>query len=265
VTDLSARRVVDLSVPVAEHLPASWPTHVPFQHQTYTWFGRTHEGPGAAESRLGSYATRWMAIDEHTGTHLDAPSHFIPPPGSGLDFAGEWGDVDVDGVPLTQLIGPAAVIDVPELEAEPGISPLLEPEHVLAWEVEHGALQLGEIVLLRSGWDRHYLPGAAGDAYIRDAVVHSSAPAWPSPSVATVELLLDRGVRCLGTDGASMGPAQGGQAVHVAALGRGAVFVECLAQLAELPHRGATFVFLPLKVLGATGAPGRAVAFLPSA
>lgn len=262
MSELSARRVVDLSVPVAEHLPASWPTHVPFQHQTYTWYGRTHEGADAPESRLGPYATRWMAIDEHTGTHVDAPSHFIPPPGSGLDFAGAWGEVDVDGVPLAQLIGPAAVIDVPLLESEPGTSPLITPDVVHAWEAEHGELRPGEIVLWRTGWDRHYLPGRAGDAYLRDAVVHGSAPAWPAPSVETIELVIGRGVRCLGTDGASMGPAQGGQAVHVAALGTGAVFVECLAGLAELPHRGATFVFLPLKVLGATGAPGRAVAFL---
>jgi kynurenine formamidase len=41
------------------------------------------------------------------------------------------------------------------------------------------------------------------------------------------------------------------------------VFVECLANLGELPPRGATFVFLPVKVARSAGGPGRAIAFLP--
>lgn len=52
-----------------------------------------------------------------------------------------------------------------------------------------------------------------------------------------------------------MGPAQGGQGVHVRGLGRGMVFIECLAGLGQMPVRGSTFVFLPLKTLHGTGAP----------
>ncbi len=255
-------RLVDLSVPIAEHLPSAWPTHLPFQHKTWNWFETRQDGHEHRSSRRGPYATRWMAIDEHTGTHVDAPSHFIPPPGSALPFAGEWGAVDVDGVPLEQLMGPAAVIDVPSVEPAPGHGVLVEPVHVEAWEAEHGRLSPGDVVLFRSGWDRHYVPDAEGDSYAYDIVVLGTGRGWAAPSEATVTLLVDRGVRCIGTDGPTMGPVGGGQREHVAALGRGAVFIECLANLAELPPRGATFVFLPIKVLYATGAPGRAVAFV---
>lgn len=117
-------------------------------------------------------------------------------------------------------------------------------------------------MLLRSGWDRHYLPDVEGDAYAHDVVVTGRAGGWAAPTEETIHLLLDRGVRCVGTDGPSMGPAQGGQLVHVAGLGAGAVFIECLAGLDQLPARGAEFLFLPLKILQATGAPGRAVAFV---
>lgn len=262
MTAVGSSRIIDLTVPIAEHLPSTWPTHLRFQHKTFNWFETRQAGLERLDSDLGPYATRWMAIDEHTGTHVDAPSHFIPPPDSGLPFANEWGAVNVDGIPLDQLIGPAAVIDAPAAEAEPGRSVLIEPEHVTAWEAEHGTLQPGDIVLFRSGWDRRYLPGAAGKAYAHDVVVTGRAAGWAAPAEATIALLADRGVRCLGTDGPTMGPAEGGQLVHVAALGNGTVFIECLASLDVLPPRGATFVFLPIKVLNATGAPGRAIALL---
>lgn len=255
-------RIVDLSVPISEEFPSSWPTHLPFQHKTFNWFASRSVGPERLQSRRGPYATRWMAIDEHTGTHMDAPSHFIPPSDSGLEHAGPWGDVDADGIPLEQLHGPASVIDAPGGAPEPGASTRIGPDVVHDWEAEHGLLHPGDIVLLRSGWDRNYLPGGPGDAYTHDVIVTGARAGWAAPTVATIELLLDRGVRCIGTDGPTMGPAGGGQEEHVAALGRGAVFIECLAGLDQLPARGATFLFLPIKVLHATGAPGRAIGFI---
>jgi kynurenine formamidase len=243
--------VVDLSVTVAEDLPCYWEGHQPFRHETWNWF-----------AERGPYATRWMAIDEHTGTHVDAPLHFIPPPGSGLPGAGPAGEVSVDRLALDRLMGAAAVIDVAHLDgAAGGSSPLIEPDVITAWEDRHGRLS-GEIVLLRTGWDRHYLRGPGGDGYLRD-VLAGRSPGWPAPSVPAVELLLGRGVRCVGIDAPSIGPAHDPVAVHVRGLGEGLVFVECLAALDRLPPRGAWFCFLPVKVEGGTGAPGRAVALLP--
>ena len=119
---------------------------------------------------------------------------------------------------------------------------------------------------IRTGWDVHYRRGEAGSAYLHDIVVTGRRPAWPAPEVDTIGLLLERGVRCVGTDAPTMGPAHGdrGQAVHVRGLSEGAVYVECLTGLDRLPRRGAFFCFLPLNVERATGAPGRAVAWLPA-
>lgn len=261
---LAGCRVVDLSVTIAEDLPAHWSTHMPFQVKTFNWFAERRSPGGLAWNRCGPYATRWMAIDEHTGTHLDAPAHFIPPPGSGLPDAGEQGLVTVEQVPPELTMGPCAVVDAPAPAAgRPGASPRIGPDVVLDWEARHGRIEPGEVVLLRTGWDRFYRRGADGAEYLHDVVVTGRSPGWPAPGPDTVELLLERGVRCLGIDAPSMGPADDGRPTHVRGLGAGMVFVEVLHGLDQLPERGAVFCFLPIKVEGGTGAPGRAVGFVP--
>lgn len=261
--------LVDLSLPISEDLPCHWAHHLPFQHKTWNWFETRHDASGCVYSRNGPYATRWMAIDEHTGTHIDAPSHFIPPADSGLPHAGEAGAVSVDRIPLERHMGPAAVVDVTDLVgtvSTAGESPVIDAGMLRSWEHRHGRFREGEVCLFRTGWDSRYLRGAHGSGYVHDVLVTREVPAWPAPEVDAVELLLERGVRCLGIDAPSMGPAHGdrGQAVHVAGLGAGAVYVECLTGLDQLPTRGASFLFLPLKVERATGCPGRAVAWVPS-
>jgi kynurenine formamidase len=61
-----------------------------------------------------------------------------------------------------------------------------------------------------------------------------------------------------------MGSAEEGNEVHRAGLSREMLFVESLANLDQLPARGASFVFLPVKIATASGAPGRAIAILPA-
>lgn len=265
---LPGHQLVDLSLTLAEDMPCHWSTHQPFQHKTWTWFSTTRRPEAAIYNREGApYTTRWMALDEHTGTHFDAPSHFIPPPGSGLPGAGAAGEITAEKVPLQQLSGPAAVIDVSSLAAgagEPGVSPLVGPEFLTDWEEKHGRLRPPQVVLLRTGWDRHYLRGPEGSGYLYDIVVTQRKPGWPSPGPEFLDLLLERGIRCVGIDAPSMGSAHDGATAHVHALSTGAVFVECLTGLGQLPPTGAWFCFLPLKVEGGTGAPGRAIAFAPA-
>nr|ABP73640.1 SalO [Salinispora tropica] len=257
-------QVVDLSVTIAEDLPCYWEGHQPFQHKTWNWFADHRNAMASVYSRGGPYATRWMAIDEHTGTHFDAPLHFIPPPDSGLPGAGPAGAISADQVGLASLMGAAAVIDVASPGGgEGGMSPLIHPSAIVAWEAANGMLNPGEIVLLRTGWDRRYRRGAAGGGYLRD-VLAGRSPGWPAPTEPTVELLLTRGVQCLGIDAPSIGPAHDPVGVHVRGLGQGMVYVECLAALDALPPRGAWFCFLPIKVEGSTGAPGRAIALMPA-
>lgn len=259
-------RVADLTLLLDEPLPSTWPGHMPYRATVWSWFDERPGDPQPVHARGGgAYQTRWLVIDEHTGTHMDAPRHFIPPPGSGLPHAGPGGDIGVADVPLLTTSGPAAVIDVRDLDgqAEPGSSPAITPEHVTGFERAYGRLRPGDVVLFRTGWDARYRPGAAGDAYGADVLTTRRAAGWPAPQPAAMELIRERGVSCVGTDGLSMGPAEGGAPTHLAALPHGVLFVEALGNLGELPPRGAWFMFLPLRVAGGTGAPGRALAVLP--
>lgn len=259
-------RVADLTLPLDETLPCTWPGHMPYRATVWTWFADRPDDPQPVRSRSGGhYQTRWLVIDEHAGTHMDAPSHFVPPLGSGLPHAGPAGAISVADVPLLAASGPAAVIDVRGLDgqAAPGQSPAITPEHVTAFEAAHGPLRAGDVVLFRTGWDARYRPGQDGDAYGADVLATGRAPGWPAPTPETIGLIRDRGVTCVATDGLSMGPAEGGAPVHLAALPHGVIFVEALGGLAAVPPRGAWFLFLPLRLAGGTGGPGRALAVLP--
>ena len=255
--------VIDLSVVTAPDLPSGWPGHMPFATKVWNWYVPLRERQGSIPS-TAPYQTRFWVIDEHTGTHFDAPPHFVPPPGSGLPFAGTGGDETGEKVPLEDLMGPAAVIDVTRLagRGSPGESPWILPEHVERWEERCGRLGAGDVALLRTGWDRHYVPGPDGDAYARGPLVTRTGPGWPAPRADTVVLLHERGVRCVGIDAPSIGAAHDGAPAHQEGLSRGLRYVELLTGLDRLPPRGAYFIFLPARIGGATGGPGRAIALL---
>jgi isatin hydrolase len=258
-------KVVDLSLLIAEEFPSNWPTHVPFQQKIFNWF---EDRPGEAAdvtAALGPYQTRWMLIDDHTGTHFDAPTHFIPPPGSGLPNESAAGLLSGDKIPLEQLMGPAAVLDVTALSGHGriGYSPPITAGMIASWEDEHRHLTRGDVVLFRTGWDQKYQPGPDGSGYARDVIAGAGTGGWPAPDVPALDLLLERGVRCIGIDAPSIGAVHDPVPVHVRGLSSGAVFIEGLANLAELPATGAHFLFLPVKVRGSTGGPGRAVGFCP--
>jgi kynurenine formamidase len=245
--------MVDLTLTISENLPASWATHMPFQAKVWNWF-RDEDGVAPLRSGCGPYFTRWLLLDEHIGTHFDAPSHFLDP---GLHDAPQT----AEAVPLERFQGQLAIIRAPwrEYPAEPGCSGQIGPGGIEAWENTHGRLSSGHVVVFATGWDEHYTAGTA-DRYCKDVIVTGREPGWPAPSVEVVEMLSGRGVACLGTDAPSMGPAEDGRGVHVAGLGRGMAFVEGLAGLSRLPDAGSYFAFFPIKVHGGSGAPGRAIA-----
>src|SRR3954464_263117 len=86
-----------------------------------------------------------LRLGEHTGTHFDAPVHWI----SGKDLP----DNACDTIPAKRFVGPACVVDVTaEVEANPDF--LLTRDGLLAWEGRHGRIPPGAWVLLRTGWSR---------------------------------------------------------------------------------------------------------------
>lgn len=258
-------RMIDLTLTISERFPSSWPTHMPFQRKNWNWYNRVETLNGVErDSKEGPYFTEWLTIDEHTGTHFDAPSHFIPHPDSGFENAGPAGEVTGEKIDLNQLMGDAVVVDVTNLTGQgaPGESPFILPEHLENWEEKQGYRISNEIVLFYSGWDRFYVEGEEGKDYSYNALVTKSGPGWPSPNDETIEWLYERGVRCVGTDGVSIGASHDGVPAHVAGLSKGMLYVENLMNLRLLPPTGTSFLFLPIKVEGASGGPGRAIAFL---
>jgi isatin hydrolase len=264
--DFGSSKLVDLSVTVSEHMPSTWPEHMPFAHHNTSWYEEAELPTGASCCSLGPYVTHFFILDEHAGTHVDAPSHFIPPEDSGLPWAGPLGDVSAEKLDLTKLIGKAVVVDLRHLDgkAEPGESPLIDAAALEAWEEQNGRFREDEIVLLWTGWSRHYKKGAEGKAFAYEPLVEKSRPAWPAPDGSAAILLHERGVKTVGIDAPSMGSAEEGIEVHQEGLSRGMLFVEMLTNLDRLPTRGAQFIFLPLKIAVASGGPGRAVALLPT-
>ena len=262
---LSSARVVDLSLTVSERLPGTWPGHMTFAHHNWNWFAEV-EGPVGKTRSAAPYQTNFVVMDEHCGTHFDAPTHFVPPEGSGLPLAGRLGAESGDSVPLEDLMGPAVVVDVRHLmgRGEPGVSPFIEPDHVEAWEGEHGPFRQGEVVLFRTGWDRLYVEGDEGEGYMHGPLVTGDSPGWPAPAPETVVALYESGVKTVGIDAPSIGSAHDPIPVHQAGLSRGMRYVEILTNLGELPTRGAFFVFLPVKIARSSGGPGRAMALVPA-
>lgn len=262
---VGAARVVDLSVTLSERLPCAWPTHMSYAHHNWNWFAEV-EGPTGKTRSVAPYQTNFIVIDEHCGTHFDAPTHFIPPENSGLPWASPLGSETGDRVPLGDLMGSAVVVDVRFLagEGKPGVSPFITEEHIRAWEEEHEPIREGEVVLLWTGWDRYYVEGEEGEKYSRGSLVSGDFPGWPAPDPGAALYLHGRGVRTVGIDAPSVGSAHDGIPVHQEGLSRGMRYVELLRGFEELPERGAYFVFLPLKIAGSSGGPGRAIALLPN-
>ena len=252
----------DLSLVLSEGNP-TWPLHMPLQHKIWNWFEKPPLLGQESRSEL-AFHTGWWTLDEHHGTHFDAPTHFIPPPDSGLPGAGPAGAMSGDLVPLARFHGPACVIDVRDLvgHAEPGVSPTIELDRVESFETEWGPIEPGDVVIFWSAWDQFYQPGSAGSGYALD-VVNARAPGWPAPSVEVIEALYERGVLTLGTDGCSIGSSHDGVPGHMAGLSREMIYVEGLAHLETIPLRGAFFIFLPLKLAASSGGAGRAVGIIP--
>ncbi len=246
-------RLIDLSVMTGENQPSSPPEgqrFAQFMMNHYSW-------------PRGKFLEYVQVHDDHTGTHCDAPSHMIPPDGSGLPHASPQGRVTIEQLDLNDMIGSAVVVDVRALIATVpkgekthlARSPVIDRAFLEQWERDHGSFAAGDIVLFRTDWsDLYFRPYPEGFRYDRS---------HPAPGADAIDLLHARGVRHIGIDGRGIGLMQDDYTPHWAALGHGMIATENLTNLGKLPVRGAVFVFLPHKFEGATGGMGRAIALVP--
>jgi kynurenine formamidase len=239
--DLSRTRMVDL-------------TH-PFNAQTIYWpnapstfkldklaYGKTEGGY--------FYSSFGFSSPEHGGTHLDAPIHF-----------NEKGRT-ADQIPLSQLIGPAVVIDV-SAKVKANADYRLTAADVRDFEKAHGTIKPGTIVLLRTDWSKRW-PNKK--AYLGDDTPGRTTNLhFPSFGVDAAKLLVDdRKVGAIGLDTPSIdyGPSTDFM-VHRVVYGANIPGFENLMALDQLPPTGAILLALPMKIEGGSGGPLRAVALIP--
>jgi isatin hydrolase len=195
-----------------------------------------------------------ITMGEHTGTHFDAPVHWI----TGKDLA----DNACDTIPAKRFVGPACVIDVTkQAEADPDF--LLMPEDVIAWETTHGRIPSGAWVLLRTGWSTR--TGARAFLNVRD-----DGPHTPGFHRSTSELLahdrdvLGVGVETVGTDAGQAGTFDPPFPNHATMHGAGKFGLASLTNLDQLPPVGAVVIAAPLKIVGGSGSPLRVLAITPA-
>jgi kynurenine formamidase len=217
--------------------------------------------PGVTITQLSCYddkgpAWYWneLHFGEHTGTHFDAPIHWI----SGKDLS----DNATDSIPARRFVGPGVVIDATQdVAANPDF--LLMPEHVTAWEARHGRIPAGAWVLLRTDWSKR-----TGDAFIN---ADDDGPHSPGLHMTTSELLardrdiLGVGVETIGTDAGQAGRFDPPFPNHGVMHGRGKFGLASLCNLDRLPPTGSLIVAAPLKIVRGSGSPLRVLALVEAA
>jgi len=243
-TSLAKGRWVDLTHTLSEDA-VFWPTAPDYDHEQVAY------GATAAGYFYSSYN---LHLSEHGGTHLDAPIHFAR------------GRQTADEIPLSNLIGPAAVVDVSEA-SKADRDYLVTVAEIEGWEAEHGELPKGAIVLIRTGFDEYWpdrqaylgtdLRGAEGVAALH----------FPGISQEAAHFLAEyRDIAAVGIDTASLDTGQShSYPAHRILLGANIPGFENVANLGELPATGAMVIALPTKVAGGSGAPLRIVANIPAA
>jgi len=272
------KQAVDLSVELTEDTPLWWPG----------------KGIGRARHAYGKYPVyphkqQRHILDSNTGTHLVPPAYSLPPAAfenAGFEngsypadvrqrlaeYEAKYGpratsDMTAEKVPLAQTCGPARVIDVRPLvgTTDPKkwpASPEITSDDIRTYEQAKGPLKPGEIVLFMSGHtDRYCKPFPEGKACM-DNPLNGKSEGWPALGPDAVAYLADKGIRCVATDGPTLGGVDAKRALWTYWLlgSRGMVGIEYLKNIAAVPDH-AYFLFAALKVRDCHGGPGRAIVF----
>ena len=229
-----ARRVVDMT----HTLSAEFPT-----------FGGA---PGIAYDKQfdfneDGYNLYVLTVNEHTGTHLDAPLHFS------ADGAA------VDAIPPEQLACPLCVVDIRARAAEDRDTQVT-PDDLTAWTAEHGPIPDGACVAMNSGWsDKVDSLAFRGADSARPGTLH-----FPGFHPEATQMLLEEtNAVAMAVDTLSLdhGPSAD-FATHYAWLPAGRYGIECLANLDQMPATGATLMVGAPKVKDGTGGPARIFALV---
>lgn len=238
--------VIDLTFPLSPDfpvivLPPEFGQCAPFRIEEISAYD--HRGP--------AWKWRNFTCGEHTGTHFDAPVHWI----TGRDT----GQGTTDTIPAVRFVGPAVVIDC-SAEAAADEDFLLTADHVRAWEERNGTVPPDAWVLMRTDWSQR-----RGAAYIN---LRADGAHSPGPAPCAIRLLVeDRGIRgfgteCIGTDAGQAAHLDPPYPAHTILHGAGRYGLQCLRGLDRLPPTGAILIAAPLAIEGGTGSPLRVLALV---
>ena len=177
---------------------------------------------------LAPWRVTRLHLGTHSGTHVDAASHFVP------------GGSTIDTYPLERFVLPAYVVAAESGENEP-----IGPDRLASSLPDD---LTGRAVLLHTGWDRYW----GDEAALRHPYLSEAAAAW----------LVGRGAGLVGTDALNVDATEAGTThAHAALLGADVLIVENLTGLEALePGRPCMCSFVPLRIEGADGSPIRAYA-----
>ena len=247
--DAGTIKVVDLTQPLGPDTPVIGLPPI---------FGAS---PGVTMEVISKYDDKgpgwyWNVIHmgEHTGTHFDAPVHWI----TGTDLP----DNRCDTIPAKRFVGPACVIDVSS-DVGKNEDFLLMPEHVEAWEKQHGRIPAGAWVLLRTDWSKRSDPK-------KFLNVGGDGPHSPGFHKSTSQLLakdrdvLGVGVETVGTDAGQAGMFDPPFPNHATMHGAGKFGLASLTNLDQLPPTGAVVIAAPLRIVNGSGSPLRVIALTPA-
>ena len=194
-----------------------------------------------------------FSCSEHTGTHFDAPVHWI----SGKDQPRN----SVDTIPAENFIAAACVIDV-SAESRVDADYLLTVERVLAWEAEHGRIPERAWVLMRTDWSKRAMPRAYLN--MADDGAHSPGPdAEVVPWLVRERNVIGFGTESVGTDAGQAQHLNPPYPCHYHMHGNNRYGLQCLTNLDRLPPQGALIFAAPLKIRRGSGSPLRVLALVP--
>jgi kynurenine formamidase len=218
-------------------------------------FGQTQPFELEEISRYDDRGPAWywnnFRSGEHTGTHLDAPNHWV---------TGRAGS-DVADIPPSRLIRPVVVLDFSAACADDADF-LLEVDHIRAWESEHGPLPDGGWMIYRTGWD------ARSDSQERFINGDETGPHTPGMSIECARWVAEEapvvgvGVETVGTDAGAAHSFDPPFPCHSYLMGSGKYGLTQLQNVALLPATGAVLVVGPLPIVTGSGSPARALALV---
>jgi kynurenine formamidase len=224
-------------------LPPQWPNTPPFQLHEISRY----------DERGPAWYWNWFSTGEHTGTHFDAPIHWL----SGKDLPNN----SVDRIPPRLFVGPACVFDITsESKANPDF--LVDVPFIEKWEQQNGKIASGSWVLLRTGWSKR--KSAAEYLNVDENGPHT--PGWKKEAslfLAEDRDILGVGVETIGTDAGQAARFDPPFCNHFVMHGHGKFGLASLTNLDLLPITGAVVIAAPLKISGGSGSPARVIALTP--